>query len=155
MDKLKYVAVYYGPQVNRQFSLADELEEVYKLLNENKGASFHHVRVVKEVREKFGMAMLLQLACEAKHSFKGETLNLFYDVIRKKRLIPEGRLENIIAQQKMEPGKILTSARPSLAEEASDHTKSYTSTNSMNSVDLIFDAMRETRLSNVYRIEDK
>lgn len=49
MQKLQYIACYYGPLVNRQLKLSDELEEVYKVLNEGQG-SFHHVRVVKEIR---------------------------------------------------------------------------------------------------------
>jgi hypothetical protein len=49
MDKLKYVAMYYGPIVNREFKLSDELEEVYKILNDNQ-PYFHHIKVVKEIR---------------------------------------------------------------------------------------------------------
>jgi hypothetical protein len=61
--------MYYGPIVNRQIKLSDELEEVYKILNDNH-TTFHHVKVVKEIRENYGMAYLLQIACEAKESLK-------------------------------------------------------------------------------------
>lgn len=50
MGELKYIAVYYGPNVNKQLKLGDELDELYRILNENKGQTFHHVRVVKELR---------------------------------------------------------------------------------------------------------
>lgn len=62
MDKLQYIVVYYGPSVNREVRLGDELEEVYRILNDGH-MTFHHVRVVKAIRELFGMAFLLQLAC--------------------------------------------------------------------------------------------
>ena len=65
MEKLQYIAVYYGPLVNRQLKLSDELEEVYRVLNDGH-STFHHVRVVKEIREQYGMVFLLQLACESK-----------------------------------------------------------------------------------------
>jgi hypothetical protein len=92
--------MYYGPIVNQQIKLSDELEEVYRILNDNH-PTFHHVKVVKEIREQYGMGYLLHLACEAKESLKNETIEVFYESIRGRRLIPLTRLQNLIAQQKL------------------------------------------------------
>jgi hypothetical protein len=130
MGELKYVAVYYGPAVNRQLKLKDELEHLYRMVN---GTSevFRHVRVFKEVRERIGMVGLLSLISEARGMFNYEVIEAFYDLVRRKRLVPPGKLALLIAQQNQEAGLALHMARPSLVEFPSEQTKSFTSTNSL------------------------
>lgn len=99
--------------VNRQLKLSDELDEVYRLLNEEKGKVFHHVRVVKEVRERYGMGRLLGMVCEAREQFTGEAIDMLYEIIKERKMIPPGKLSLLMAQQKQESGKTLYPGRPS------------------------------------------
>lgn len=101
---------------------------MYKILNDGH-MTFHHVRVVKAIREIYGMTFLLQLACEAKHMKKNDemTIDSFYNLIKLKKLISMGRLQNLISQQKQEPGKVVGRGRPSLDATRSDKTQSYAS----------------------------
>lgn len=104
------------------------------------------MRVVKELREQYGMTFLLQLACECRDNLKNNTIEIFYEKIRLRKLIPPGRLQTLITQQTFEPGKIISSGRPSNIGR-SDHTHSDTSECSLqadNSGSLA-EGMRATR----------
>lgn len=55
------------------------------------------------------------------------TVDSFYNLIKTKKLISTGRLQNLISQQKQEPGKVIGRTRPSLDATRSVKTQSYTS----------------------------
>ena len=98
---------------------------------------------------------LLQLACESREPLRNSTIDIFYEKIRLRKLIPLTRLQNLIAQQKLEPGKVLCRGRPSMLSEHSEQTKSDTSNFSLNAdiLDPMQMGMRETR-TDVYHINN-
>lgn len=64
MSSLKYLLVLYGPLVNKEVTLSDELSFIYKMLRGSGEGKFEHKKLIKEIRERHGMLALLRLIHE-------------------------------------------------------------------------------------------
>jgi hypothetical protein len=59
MSELKYLAVYIGSIIQSEITLNEELRFIYNYLREGEKKLFVHKKVIKELRETYGMIGLL------------------------------------------------------------------------------------------------
>jgi len=64
MSSLKYLLVLYGPLVNKEITLSDELNFIYKMIRSSGQGNFDHKKLIKEIRERHGMVALLRFLQE-------------------------------------------------------------------------------------------
>ena len=112
--KLKYILVYYGPLVNREIKIKDELNFVYKLLNDGKNTRFAYKNTIKHMRSRHGMMGLLQFTSECLKYEKDTIIERFQEMIRVNELLPEKLIENLV---KTEAQAIILNRLQTLEEE--------------------------------------
>lgn len=71
---MKYIAVYLGSIIENEMSLNDELCYIYKYLKEGGKKIFTHKKVIRYLREKYGMMFLLNLVFDLNKLPKSGTL---------------------------------------------------------------------------------
>lgn len=59
MSQLRYLTVYLGFIIEKEINLNDELCYVYDYLKEGSKKIFNHKKIIRELREKYGMISLL------------------------------------------------------------------------------------------------
>ena len=97
MAQLKYVAVYLGTQVQQDLKLNDELRYIYNLIRGPEKKPFTHRKIVKKIREDYGMVGLLNFVLESqKIQTDVPGINKFYDYIREKKLLSQEKIDRII-----------------------------------------------------------
>lgn len=97
--------------VQTEIKLSDELDYIYSRLRKYGDKYFKHKKIIKKIREDYGMLELLNLV---KHSEKMKketfiknpvanhemfTIDFFYELILNKKLITAERLAKIIQEQ--------------------------------------------------------
>ena len=90
--QLRYVAIYYGPLVNRQVKTKDELDFIYRVLSDQKHSLFKHKDFIKHIRSRHGMIKLLSFllkSLEQHQPKKGKTLYNFCSYIKEHRILPD------------------------------------------------------------------
>jgi hypothetical protein len=61
-SQMKYLAVYFGAKVNTDVTINEELSFIYNLLNNGNKKPFPHKKLLKKLREMYGMVKLLNIA---------------------------------------------------------------------------------------------
>lgn len=104
---IKYILVCVGTLVQTEVKLNDELEYLYTRLKKPGEVYFKHKKVMKKLREDYGMLELFNLVKESER-VRRESVNspeqrreqhaidFFYELIRRKDLIPNDKLSKII-----------------------------------------------------------
>jgi hypothetical protein len=101
INTLKYIIVYYGPLVSHQVKLTDELNFIYGLLRNGDESLMDYRKLVKELREKYGMVNLLRNIFECQKYYKNsKTIDRLCEFIKDKRLLSIGTIENLMKNQK-------------------------------------------------------
>ena len=83
MSHLRYLVVYLGSMIETQISLNDELCYIYSYLKEGDKKTFKHKKLVKYLREKYGMIDLLNFVFQLDQVHKtGTLIEKFYEFIK-------------------------------------------------------------------------
>jgi hypothetical protein len=59
------VAVFFGWNVQQEIKINSELECIYKMLRGPEEKGFYHKKLIKYLREKYGMIRLLNIVSES------------------------------------------------------------------------------------------
>ena len=64
-NSLSYVAVFFGPNVQQEIKINSELGFVYRWLKNPSEKNFPYKKLIKHLREKYGIIKLLNIVSEA------------------------------------------------------------------------------------------
>jgi SepF-like predicted cell division protein (DUF552 family) len=145
MSQLQYLVMYIGSIIESEINLNDELLFIYNYLKGGeKATAFNHKKVVRELRERYGMISLLNFVFELdKVKETGTLIEKLYIFIRSHELIPEERLQKLMREQKEEyerysKKKISINSREDVEECTEEETgKEHTLSNFSGATDSI------------------
>ena len=69
----KYLVLYIGALVQNEIKLNDELDYIYSLLKDHENESFKHKRIVRRIREDYGVLNLLNFVHDSLDFEKGKS----------------------------------------------------------------------------------
>lgn len=119
-SQLKYLAVYLGSIIENEINLNDQLYFIYNYLKEGEKV-FTHKKIIRYLRQKYGMISLLNYIFELNRDHKcGTLIEKLYQLIRDRNLIDEQRLEKLIMEQKVESEMYNRKKIPLIGERVSN-----------------------------------